>query len=199
MAIVLAVLVVLLAVAVVLLTQLDLGDDASSNSKRRAGARTTTTTAPPTTTTSALRQEVTYTVQQGDTLIAIARRFHVTIGAIVLANKLASPDRLTVGQVLTIPPEIPVKLLIKPATVAPGASVSFSLSGAQPGERITFEVQTPSGSFKGPVHVAGEDGTVNTTYAPNATDPAASYLVVARGDQGTNATAVLVVGSAAAR
>ncbi len=45
----------------------------------------------------------TYTVQSGDTLFNIARRFNTTVAAIVQANNLASPDRLSVGQQLIIP------------------------------------------------------------------------------------------------
>lgn len=44
-----------------------------------------------------------YTVQSGDTLGAIARRFGVTIEQIVAANSLTNPDRLSVGQQLVIP------------------------------------------------------------------------------------------------
>jgi LysM repeat protein len=192
-------LLVLGALAAVLVTQLDLGDDAKSGPTGRRATTTTTTTRPPTTTTSKPRGTVQYTVQQGDTLSAIARRFHTSTGAIVLANKLLTPDRLTVGQVLTIPPEVPIRLTVKPAKVAPGGSADLALSGAQPGERITFQIQTPTGSFTGPAHVAGADGTVTATYSVNATDPAGNYLVVARGDQGTSATAALVVGDAGSR
>jgi len=46
----------------------------------------------------------TYTVQSGDTLFSIARRFGVTIQAIVQANNLANPNALSVGQELVIPP-----------------------------------------------------------------------------------------------
>jgi len=194
MAIAVGVLMVVVLVAALLLTQLDLGGGAS-RAKPPASTSTSSTTAAPTTTTSALRQAVQYTVRQGDTLSAIARRYHVTTAAIVAANEGLSPDKLTIGQTLTIPPEIPVRLLVKPATVAPGSTANLSLSGAQPGERVTFEIQTPAGTFKGPVHVAGPDGTVNTTYAPNASDPPGSYQVVAHGDQDTFALAALVVGA----
>src|SRR4051794_14985825 len=194
MAIAVGVLVVVVLVAVLLLTQRDPGGGAT-RAKPPASSSTSSTTTAPTTTTTALRKAVQYTVRQGDTLSAIARRFHVTTAAIVAANKGLSPDKLTIGQTLTIPPEIPVRLVVKPATVAPGSTANLALSGAQPGERVTFEIQTPTGTFKGPVHVAGPDGTVNTTYAPNATDPPGSYQVVAHGDQGTNAIAAMVVGA----
>ena len=45
----------------------------------------------------------TYTVADGDSLSAIADRFGVSVEAIVEANDIAAPTRLSVGQVLTIP------------------------------------------------------------------------------------------------
>ncbi len=47
-------------------------------------------------------QPVTYTVQAGDTLFAIAQQFSVPPATIVRANDLANPDRLTIGQTLKI-------------------------------------------------------------------------------------------------
>lgn len=45
----------------------------------------------------------TYTVQTGDTLFTIARQFNTTVAAIVEANNMTDPDRLSVGQELIIP------------------------------------------------------------------------------------------------
>lgn len=44
-----------------------------------------------------------YTVQGGDTLYAIARKFGVTVAAITTANDIANPNLIKPGQVLTIP------------------------------------------------------------------------------------------------
>lgn len=44
-----------------------------------------------------------YTVQAGDTLSVIARAKHVSVESIVTANKLADPNRLSIGQSLIIP------------------------------------------------------------------------------------------------
>ncbi len=58
---------------------------------------TPTPTLPPTPTPH------TYTVQGGDTLFSIARDLDIEPEALMAANGLTDPDRLSVGQVLTIP------------------------------------------------------------------------------------------------
>ena len=49
-----------------------------------------------------------YVVQRGDTLARIAARFGVTVEQVMVANSILNPDLLAVGQVLTIPPQIPL-------------------------------------------------------------------------------------------
>lgn len=44
-----------------------------------------------------------YTVQRGDTLLSIARRFGLTVKQLQDANSISNPDRIYPGQVLTIP------------------------------------------------------------------------------------------------
>jgi LysM repeat protein len=46
--------------------------------------------------------EMSYTVEAGDTLGAIAVKFNVTVAEITAANEIADPDALEVGQVLII-------------------------------------------------------------------------------------------------
>lgn len=50
---------------------------------------------------------ISYTVQPGDTLTTIARRYNTTVDAIVALNNLASPNQILVGQVLLIPQTAP--------------------------------------------------------------------------------------------
>ena len=45
----------------------------------------------------------THTVQAGENLTAIARRYDTTVQAIVAANNITNPDRVTVGTELIIP------------------------------------------------------------------------------------------------
>jgi LysM repeat protein len=49
-----------------------------------------------------------YAVQDGDTLLAIAIEFDVTVDAIIEASELDEPDFLSIGQELTIPCPPPV-------------------------------------------------------------------------------------------
>lgn len=44
-----------------------------------------------------------YTVQAGDTVVALAQRFGVSTAEIIKASKLSNPDRLAVGDALIIP------------------------------------------------------------------------------------------------
>ena len=60
----------------------------------------------------------TYTVQRGDTLFALARKFGVTVAAIVAANNIANANLIRTGQVLTIPDPI-VPPSTPPAPVPP--------------------------------------------------------------------------------
>jgi LysM repeat protein len=52
---------------------------------------------------SAAEEGTTYTVQRGDSAIKIARNFGIDESALLEANGIANPNRVYVGQVLTIP------------------------------------------------------------------------------------------------
>lgn len=61
----------------------------------------------------------TYKVRRGDTLSAVARRFHLTVENLVAANKLANPNRIIEGQVLSlVPPPPPPPAPPKPAPLS---------------------------------------------------------------------------------
>ena len=62
---------------------------------------------------------VTYTVQSGDSLAAIADRFGTTAEAIAQANGISDPTQLAIGQVLAIPAATPEASEVLPATVEP--------------------------------------------------------------------------------
>ena len=62
-----------------------------------------TTTIPLESTTTLNDNPEFYTIQQGDTLSAIAASFGVTVADIVAANGLANADAIQAGQKLAIP------------------------------------------------------------------------------------------------
>lgn len=178
------------------LSKIDLGRaTGSTRSPVEPPSSPTSPTTPPTVPVAApkVRKAFEYTVRDGDILGALARRFEVTTAAIVAANQLTNPDRLVVGQVLTIPRSFPVTLTVNPASVAPGGTVELRLAGAEPGDKVRFEIAKPSGSFTGPVHVVPADGIVTASYTTDAGDPAGSYPVAAHRDGGADARTELVI------
>jgi LysM repeat protein len=159
----------------------------ASNSSSGGTVETTTTTAPP----------VQYQVQSGDTLTAIAQRFHVSTDAIITANNLTAADDLKVGQTLVVPPPPTTGLTVAPPNGSAGTSFKLTLAGAQPGESVTFQIDSPAGkSFTGPPHAPDDGGQVNATYQTTPQDPPGTYTVHAKGDKGTDAQATFVVDAA---
>lgn len=136
---------------------------------------------------------VTYVVRRGDRLTAIAARLHTSITAIVLANHMTNPDRLSEGQVLKIPTHAPLVLLVKPSKGPQGQQFQLDLIGAKPTEVIRFEIDSPAGKRNGPPHIASKDGSVTTKYTSGLTDQAGTYKVVAVGNQGTRTQTAFVV------
>ena len=57
--------------------------------------------------TCALPIFVTYVVQAGDTLEAIAKQLDVSVSALASANGIVNRDELVEGQVLQVPPTAP--------------------------------------------------------------------------------------------
>ena len=64
-----------------------------------------TSTVPPTSTPIPTPSGLYYTVQPGDTLAKIAKRYGTSVEAIAVANSIADPSRIRVGQRLFIPQE----------------------------------------------------------------------------------------------
>lgn len=79
-----------------------------------------------------------YVVARGDFLAAIARRFNVTVSAIVQANNLANPSLIYPGQRLTIPlgPTPPPPTGVPPTAVPPTAAPTQTVHVVQPGDTL---------------------------------------------------------------
>jgi LysM repeat protein len=80
--------------------------DCTPNGNSSSGTTNVPTSPPPTvasSSNSASGGGTVYIVQPGDTLFTIAQRYGVTVKAIQDANNLSNPNRLSVGQELTIP------------------------------------------------------------------------------------------------
>jgi lipoprotein NlpD len=148
---------------------------------------TTTTTAPP----------ITYRVKRGDSLTTIAHHFRVAVSAIVSANHVANPDRLTEGLTLKIPPAPPLKLVVTPSQGHAGQAFQLKLTGAVPNETIRFEIDSAAGKYTGGPHTASADGAVTATYQTAFTARAGIYRVTATGNLGSTirASFLLVAGA----
>lgn len=74
------------------------GDGATDTLPPIATTTTTTTMAPTTTT---IPSE--YEIMPGDSLSAIAKLFHLTMGELAAYNGITDPEHIEIGQVLKIP------------------------------------------------------------------------------------------------
>ena len=79
------------------------GDDAAVVETLPVMVAESTTTIPLETTTTLSANPEFYTIQQGDTLSAIAKSFGVSVADIVAANGLPNADAIQAGQKLAIP------------------------------------------------------------------------------------------------
>jgi LysM repeat protein len=66
-------------------------------------AGTPTSSPEPEPTATPTIEILTHTIENGDNLISIAEQYGVTVQAIVIANNLANPDLIYIGQTLSIP------------------------------------------------------------------------------------------------
>jgi LysM repeat protein len=90
------------------------------------------TTLPPESTSTTAPQE--YIVQAGDSLSKIAKMFGVSVAALVAANNIQNPDKITEGQRLKIPP--PTTTTTAGAAPPPGATTTAH-AGPPPGATTT--------------------------------------------------------------
>lgn len=88
-----------------------------------------------------------YTVQSGDTLAAIARRFGTTVLALVQANNLSNPNLIFVGRELTIPGSTP-----RPANEPAPTNEPLPTDDPLPPASPTGGNLLPNGSFEGGWH-----------------------------------------------
>ncbi|NLH07275.1 MAG: LysM peptidoglycan-binding domain-containing protein, partial [Chloroflexi bacterium] len=85
----------------------------------------------------------TYTVQRGDNLTIIARRFNTTVATLVQLNGLTNPSLIFLGQVLVVPAPAQQTPQPQPTATSPHQPQPTATS-AQPTpvpERVTYTVQ----------------------------------------------------------
>ena len=87
-------------------------------------------------------QNATYTVQPGDTLTRLARTFGVSVTDLTSSNNLSDPDRLEVGQKLTVPS---LQTWDEPLT-APFTDIALTPQTATQGRVQTLRVGLESGA-----------------------------------------------------
>ncbi len=108
-----------------------------------AGQRLRTTAAPPTTSAPSPVPAVAarvHTVQSGEHLTGIARRYGTTIARISQANGITNPSRIYAGQRLTIPGTAPAAPAAPPAAAPPAPAppaVAARVHTVQSGEHLT--------------------------------------------------------------
>lgn len=81
--------------------------------------------------------DTTYTIQRGDTLMSIGRRYGITAQAIAAANNIINPNLIYAGQVLVIPTAAQTGGTPSPTpTAAPPPAPSGTTHVVQAGERL---------------------------------------------------------------
>ncbi|MCL4264645.1 MAG: LysM peptidoglycan-binding domain-containing protein [Anaerolineae bacterium] len=70
-----------------------------------------------------------YTVQSGDTLFSIARRYNTTVSDLVASNQIANPNLILVGQLLNIPG---AETSAASVTAAPAAEAAMAVTTTSP-------------------------------------------------------------------
>ena len=130
----------------------------------RSQTRVAATAAPTQTPTPAKVQK--YTVQSGDTLSEIARKFDVSVDDIKALNNLPNPDILSDGQVLLIPGSpltpTPTRVPIPTSTRAPLPVITGTASTALGDFFVTIrEIKSPGALASEQVILTNLSGQVN--------------------------------------
>lgn len=108
----------------------DSGGDGNGGAAASPSASAAVATATPAPTAPPKPTPQTYTIATGDTLSRVAKRFGVTLEALLAANpQIKNPDRLGIGDVLVIPSASPSGASRAPSgATAPSAATSPSAS-----------------------------------------------------------------------
>lgn len=114
-----------------------------------------TTTQPPTTTS--LPNSQTYTVDSGDTLSGIARRYSTTVSMLLALNAFPNPDALAVGQRIVVPAP-PSTTTTTTAGSASGQGGAVTGQGATEGGGATPSVTTSPAATGSTLPAATEKG-----------------------------------------
>lgn len=111
-----------------------------------------------------------HTVRSGDTLSSIASAYHVSTSSILRSNTLDNPDRLKIGQIITIPSGTPQSQPAVSTTTKAPASNPIASAPSYPPSTLT---STPSPAFNskvspGPAPQANHRGVLS--YRVHSTD-----------------------------
>ena len=101
--------------------------------------------APPTAPVPPTGQEKTHIVQRGEILARIASHYGVTIQALVTANNISNPNRIYVGQILTIPGQAAPPVQPTPLPDPPVASPEPILPAPPPEPTLPAPTPDPAG------------------------------------------------------
>ncbi|HHT43656.1 MAG TPA: peptidoglycan DD-metalloendopeptidase family protein [Firmicutes bacterium] len=125
---------------------------------------------------------VTYTVQRGDNLTKLARRYNTTVAQISVYNSLPNPDRLLPGQVLYIPAPTLAAASLAPAN---RLDLQWPVQGSvSSGYGYRIHPVLNARHFHGGIDIAAPEGT--------AVKAAAAGQVVKAGNMGNYGLGVVI-------
>ena len=135
---------------------------------------------------------LTYVVQQGDSLYQIARRFGVTVDAVMRANRLVSPA-IYVGQTLSIPVALPFVYVVQPGDTLYLIALRFNTTVTA----LLLLNRLPSAALyvgqrlRIPVYT---EAVVNVDAANVRSGPGTGFPIIARMDRGARLTVTGIAG-----